>query len=397
MTARALSSDTTAYTEGTDITLSSESDNGTKICFRSRDEAGNMKFETSNAIAGIDATEPVITVTSPDTMTSLSKMVSATDDDTGATTWLYKLIDGTAVCGSVALSSDTTVYTEGNTITFSSESDNGQKVCFSSRDAVGNTGFKTSTVIDGIDTTAPVITVSSPNTSPAPSKIVGAIDDDDRVTTWVYKLIDGATTCDNAALASDTTAYTEKSMIILASETNNGQKVCFSATDELNRTTYAASMVIDGIDTTLPERSTGEGVPGRNLFLGDVFFQLSESRPSHLRKSQILIRTFEFGDQSQYVLEAQRILNTRTPCIVATEGPGSPGRETTFLGSRTTQALYCFQRLWGLRMTGTLTSETYSTLVALTSSESLGENSLEYLRGRILELKKLIAESITGG
>ena len=252
MTARALSSDTTAYTEGTDITLSSESDNGTKICFSSEDAFSRTTYAASAVIAGIDTTAPSITVSSPTTAIALSKGVSAVDDDTGTTTWVYKLIAAATTCDSSALSSDTTAYTEGENITLSSEGDNGQKICFRSRDTLNRDTFAASTVIAGIDTTAPVITVSSPTITTAASKTVSATDDDTGTTTWVYKQIAAATTCDNSALTSDTNTYTEGDAITLSSESDNGTKICFSATDGLNRTTYAASAVIAGIDTTAP-------------------------------------------------------------------------------------------------------------------------------------------------
>ena len=246
----ALSSDTTAYTEGTDITLSSESDNGTKICFSSEDAFSRTTYAASAVIAGIDTTAPSITVSSPTTAIALSKGVSAVDDDTGTTTWVYKLIAAATTCDSSALSSDTTAYTEGENITLSSEGDNGQKICFRSRDTLNRDTFAASTVIAGIDTTAPVITVSSPTITTAASKTVSATDDDTGTTTWVYKQIAAATTCDNSALTSDTNTYTEGDAITLSSESDNGTKICFSATDGLNRTTYAASAVIAGIDTT---------------------------------------------------------------------------------------------------------------------------------------------------
>ena len=247
----ALSSDTTAYTEGTDITLSSESDNGTKICFSSEDAFSRTTYAASAVIAGIDTTAPSITVSSPTTAIALSKGVSAVDDDTGTTTWVYKLIAAATTCDSSALSSDTTAYTEGENITLSSEGDNGQKICFRSRDTLNR-----DTLLP-----QPLLQASTPprRSSPfphRPSRRPPAnrerTDDDTGTTTWVYKQIAAATTCDNSALTSDTNTYTEGDAITLSSESDNGTKICFSATDGLNRTTYAASAVIAGIDTTAP-------------------------------------------------------------------------------------------------------------------------------------------------
>ena len=142
-----------------------------KVCFRSQDTSNNaIAYAASNEINGIDTTAPSITVSSPDTTPATSKTVSATDDDTGTTTWVYKQIAAATTCDSSALSSDTTAYTESADITLSSESDNGTKVCFRSRDEVGNEEFESSSQISGIDTTAPSITVSSLDITPATSK-----------------------------------------------------------------------------------------------------------------------------------------------------------------------------------------------------------------------------------
>ena len=105
----------------------------------------------------IDTTAPTITITDPATGAAQSKTVSATDDETAASSWRSKLIDGADSCDSAEMASGTSAYTEGDDITINAESSSGKKYCFSSVDLTGNTAYAASSAIAGIDTTAPVL------------------------------------------------------------------------------------------------------------------------------------------------------------------------------------------------------------------------------------------------
>ena len=77
------------YTEGDDITLGAEEDNGMKLCFSSTDLAGNVTYEASDEVAGIDTNTPTVSsvaVTGDDALTVTmsegvySKTGPSTDD-----------------------------------------------------------------------------------------------------------------------------------------------------------------------------------------------------------------------------------------------------------------------------------------------------------------------------
>ncbi|MDE0243711.1 MAG: hypothetical protein OYG31_03320, partial [Candidatus Kaiserbacteria bacterium] len=242
------------YTEGTDITLSAEGDNGSKICFRSTDQAGNIGYGISVLIGGIDTTAPTITITNPNTNPAQSKVVSAADGDSTTTTWHSAKVSD-ANCDATDFTGSPTGYTEGGDITLSAEGDNGKRICFRSVDRAGNTAFAISNAIAGIDTTAPTVTVTGPaNTNPAQGKSVKAADDDSTATTWVYQRVASAsskTSCSASDFSSPET-YIENSFVDSDSESENGSKLCFRSTDGAGNIGYGISALIAGIDTTAP-------------------------------------------------------------------------------------------------------------------------------------------------
>ena len=100
------------------------------------------------------AAAPTVTVTVTNN-TGDAPTVSATDDDSGTTTWKYKYIDNGTTCDSSAMSSGTTSYTEGASLTVLSANST-KKICFSSTndETTPETGYAASaqlTVGVGID------------------------------------------------------------------------------------------------------------------------------------------------------------------------------------------------------------------------------------------------------
>ena len=93
---------------------------------------------TATKTVTYDRTTPTVTASVGGTNTS--RTVSATDNDSDTTTMKYKVITSGTTCGATAMGSGTTAYTEGNSVTIAAEH-NGKKVCFSSADAAGNTGY----------------------------------------------------------------------------------------------------------------------------------------------------------------------------------------------------------------------------------------------------------------
>src|SRR5512138_648782 len=142
-----------AYTSQT-FTL--EANNGTRVCYRAVDTVGNIAYSLSNAIAGIDTTAPVITINNPNTDPATSKTISA------------GVSDGTLTMSNTSGSTcdGTLTFIAYTSQTFTSEANNGTKVCYRAVDALGNTAYSLSNAIAGIDTTAPTVEMTSGTSDP---------------------------------------------------------------------------------------------------------------------------------------------------------------------------------------------------------------------------------------
>ena len=238
----------TAYTPGTSsVSLSV----GQKACFKAEDAAGNVAYAASTV--RLDTTAPIISVTpaSADSAAKTEIEVTAisTDTDLGSNpAWTHQVINDGVTCNAAAL----TNTSSGNSITLNTEADNDKKVCFSVSDTNNNPGYGLSGLITGIDRTLPTITVtpSSDDSSDKQEITVSATvsDSGSGIKETKYQVIAGGDTCNEAALSAPTTG----SSITLNSETNNGQKVCFSVEDNVAHIAYADSGTISGIDTTDP-------------------------------------------------------------------------------------------------------------------------------------------------
>ena len=102
-----------------------------------------------------------------------------------------------------------------------------------------------------IDTEAPEIEITNPNTEVAMTKVVSAADGDSDETTWMYKIV-SSSRCDAAQMRTNPQTYTEGETITLDNEEYNGKRVCFSSADEAGNTDYAISDSIRGIDSSAP-------------------------------------------------------------------------------------------------------------------------------------------------
>jgi hypothetical protein len=142
-----------AFIDYADITFSSEADNTKTVCYKAEDDFGVTSYLVSSPIDGIDRTSPIITITNPNIDSAQSKTVTAiTNEGT-----LTKSINasGVTTCDS------SLTYVAYSTTVFSAEEDNGRTVCYRAIDAIGNTTYLLSSVIGGIDRTAPVGTLTS--------------------------------------------------------------------------------------------------------------------------------------------------------------------------------------------------------------------------------------------
>ncbi len=208
------------------------SDNGIKVCYKAVDALANTAYNLSEAISGIDTTAPTITIAQPDTSPALSKTITASASDGTLT---MSNTTGSTCDGTLS-------FVTYSSQTFSSEFDNGTKVCYKAVDALGNTAYNLSEAIEGIDTTAPTITITEPDTSPALSKTITASASDGTLTMSNTTGI----TCDG------TLTFVTYSSQVFSSEFDNGIKVCYKAVDALANTVYNLSEAITGIDTTAP-------------------------------------------------------------------------------------------------------------------------------------------------
>ena len=180
----------------------------------------------------IDTTAPAITINNPNTSPATSKTLTASVPDGTLT---MSNTNGSTCNG-------TLTFVAYASQTFTTEADNGMKVCYRAVDSLGNTGYSLSNAIAGIDTTAPAITINNPNTSPATSKTLTA------------SVPDGTLTMSNTSgsTCDGTLTFVAYSSQTFTAEADNGTKVCYRAVDGLGNTGYSLSNAIAGIDTTAP-------------------------------------------------------------------------------------------------------------------------------------------------
>ena len=156
--ATTMSSGTTAYTEGDDITIAA-ADSGKKVCFSSTDTASNTGYQGTTAVVVVAAL--TATVGSVPSGFAKSKDVSISSVTSGAAV-KYKLITNSSCNATNYGSGGTTVSLSSNaaTITVTRESDNNKYLCFKLTKTNFSDQYFGSAQITGIDDTAP--TVASP-------------------------------------------------------------------------------------------------------------------------------------------------------------------------------------------------------------------------------------------
>jgi len=132
-------------------TFSNESDNGKYVCYKSVDVLGNIAYQRSNAIAGIDKTGATINISiTPSTTWATNRTITATATDASATTITMKETTGTTCDGTL------TLFITYASKTYSTQPAAGTKICYKAVDAVGNITYKLSDAIVNIDNAGPV-------------------------------------------------------------------------------------------------------------------------------------------------------------------------------------------------------------------------------------------------
>ena len=218
------------------------------------------------------AAAPTITVTVTNN-TGDAPTVSAADDDSGTTTWKYKYIDNGTTCDSSAMSSGTTSYTEGASLTVLSANST-KKICFSSTndETTPETGYAASAQLTVGSALTATVGTPSPSGS-AQAKTVGL----SSVTTGAtvkYNMITSST-CNATNYGSGGTSVTISSgsgTATITDESDNEKYACFQVTKQYFTTKYFGSVQIAGIDDTAPTVTyipghEGGSVSGSNVEL----------------------------------------------------------------------------------------------------------------------------------
>jgi len=236
------------------ISTFSEGANTIRVCIT--DAVGNTGIATD--ILTRDTSAPDITIDNPNTDPATSKTISATSSD--------GTLSMSNTNGSVCDATLTFIaYSEQ---TFTTEADNGIRVCYQAVDALGNTSFSLSDTIAGIDRTPPQIFITAPNSDPAQSKtITAAVSDGTLMMSNTH-----GTVC-NGTLAF--IAYADQTF---TTEADNGLHVCYRSEDAVGNVAYLLSDAIAGIDTTSIGIIAGSGVVGNPGSQWIVNFGINPSR-----------------------------------------------------------------------------------------------------------------------
>ena len=197
--------------------------------------------------------------------TARSFTVTATDNEQSST-WEYTTITDDT-CGAAQFTTTQTAYTEGNNITFSSESDTGKRVCFKTTDVAGNaTVYTLSKPIRTIDRTAPTLTATRIGTGNSRTYRVRATD----VSTVTGRTKDNtassACTTGTATTGAGWSDYTPGEIVGTAHDTNGR---CVIVTDALG---HIAKIHLSDSDTVPPDftldlDANGSFEPNRDAIL----------------------------------------------------------------------------------------------------------------------------------
>ena len=149
---------TAAITGNNTVTFTFADRDGEQTCsISARDNAGNISNSLTLPKFIIDRIAPSVVFTeNPNNISAQSKTVSVTTEPS-TRTFIHTLT--TAITCPTAIPQEAV---EGNSITFTAESDNGSYVCIYSQDTAENLTVVRSNQISGIDTTSPLLNITSP-------------------------------------------------------------------------------------------------------------------------------------------------------------------------------------------------------------------------------------------
>lgn len=124
---------------------------GVTLRVRAEDNAGNIGDWSTPIHYTYDATVPTIAINNPSTGADHNKTITASSPD--------GVLTMSETTGTIC--NNTLIFSPYSVMTYSSESDNGKKVCYKSQDAAGNITYSLSSAITGIDWTIPTLVSKS--------------------------------------------------------------------------------------------------------------------------------------------------------------------------------------------------------------------------------------------
>lgn len=124
---------------------------GVTLRVRAEDNAGNIGDWSTPIHYTYDATVPTIAINNPSTGAEHNKTITASSPD--------GVLTMSETTGTIC--NNTLIFSPYSVMTYSSESDNGKKVCYKSQDAAGNIAYSLSSAITGIDWTIPTLVSKS--------------------------------------------------------------------------------------------------------------------------------------------------------------------------------------------------------------------------------------------
>jgi len=206
---------------------------GKYICFRTTDAVGNKNYAVSSQIVHLDTTAPTVNAGTDQSANSrFTQNGAASDSQSGVSTYAWSEVSGP---GTVSFGSPDEVST-----TVSASADGYYEISLNATDSAGNSGSDTF-ALEWI-TTAPTISISNPDSTPAQSKTISA-----SVPSGTLSM---AVTTGSACDAS--ISFVLYAPITFSAETDNGKSVCYRVADSLGNIAYLRSALISGIDTTKP-------------------------------------------------------------------------------------------------------------------------------------------------
>lgn len=214
------------------------------------DSAGNVLVSApiSGAQFNVDNTAPTAAVTysgatvKAGDLQTISIVTSEAVLDSPVLTLSVGGANTVATTSAAKVEVDTTHYTFAYTAL--AGDGNATVLLADATDAAGNgiTPVPTSGTTFVVDNTAPLITITNPNTNPAQNKIVLASVSDGTLT---HSIISGG-------VCGGTLEFVAYAPTTFTSESDNTKQVCYKAVDAVGNISYSVSDAISGIDTTAP-------------------------------------------------------------------------------------------------------------------------------------------------